>query len=669
MKFIHFLLMFLGELALETLNIDITKKHFYSPHNTLFSIKQNQKGKRQMTAYSARHRFTTFIYQLKRYNVAKYKEKHSTLIIYPDYIQEYASYHQINNNNFIMKSIRCLRLGYHGKYIPLLTIFLLLSLVLSSIWLFPLYKSYKLKNIRKKKEKEIYQMNINILYEQLHNQLTLIISPLQELMRHIYGDWEYKQLLHIQDSANKLSYIISQTKILSDINLGLLKLNIIHSNAYKRVLDCFMSYKYLSRKKHIEYNFYTKLQDEDLFFDENVLILITNKLLANAFKYTESGKSITIRLYKEDKNLVLQVSDTGIGIPVEKQQKIFDRFYQIENSYIENGLGLSMVQQLVELHHGKIILQSEIRKGSTFSIRFPQDKSSYNKDEFLNDNMEEKQDIIPSIYSNKICMKDEHEPTNTQVIKTKNGTILIAESNEELRQYISNNLSSLFYLLEAKNGKEALDILKRQEVNLIITNAIMPVIDGIKLCKLVKENLSTRHIPVYILSTKTDIESQLESFRVGADDYIIKPFSINILKFKTLNMLHTSHYIFEHSSNIMPTERINTTMNKEILEKANMVVEKNIDNMKFSIKQFAWEMNMSCSSLHMKLKAITGESTTEFIHKIRLNRACQLLEEGKFSISEISFMVGYNTPSYFTTCFKKYVGCLPIEYKNRFFPV
>lgn len=361
MKFIHFLLMFLGELALETLNIDITKKHFYSPHNTLFSIKQNQKGKRQMTAYSARHRFTTFIYQLKRYNVAKYKEKHSTLIIYPDYIQEYASYHQINNNNFIMKSIRCLRLGYHGKYIPLLTIFLLLSLVLSSIWLFPLYKSYKLKNIRKKKEKEIYQMNINILYEQLHNQLTLIISPLQELMRHIYGDWEYKQLLHIQDSANKLSYIISQTKILSDINLGLLKLNIIHSNAYKRVLDCFMSYKYLSRKKHIEYNFYTKLQDEDLFFDENVLILITNKLLANAFKYTESGKSITIRLYKEDKNLVLQVSDTGIGIPVEKQQKIFDRFYQIENSYIENGLGLSMVQQLVELHHGKIILQSEKR--------------------------------------------------------------------------------------------------------------------------------------------------------------------------------------------------------------------------------------------------------------------------------------------------------------------
>ena len=164
------------------------------------------------------------------------------------------------------------------------------------------------------------------------------------------------------------------------------------------------------------------------------------------------------------------MSDTGIGIPVEKQQKIFDRFYQIENSYIENGLGLSMVQQLVELHHGKIILQSEIRKGSTFSIHFPQDKSSYNKDEFLNDNMEEKQDIIPSIYSNKICMKDEHEPTNTQVIKTKNGTILIAESNEELRQYISNNLSSLFYLLEAKNGKEALDILKRQEVNLIITN-------------------------------------------------------------------------------------------------------------------------------------------------------------------------------------------------------
>ena len=215
---------------------------------------------------------------------------------------------------------------------------------------------------------------------------------------------------------------------------------------------------------------------------------------------------------------------------------------------------------------------------------------------------------------------------------------------------------------------KALDILKDKDVDLIITDVMMPIMDGVRLCKLVKQNLRTCHIPVYMLSAKVDIKYQLEGLQVGADDYIAKPFSMEVLRTKILNMLRTRYRIFERYSNmteIKPEKLTNNTMDEELLRKAIAVVEKNMDNVEFSTEQFAREMNMSRSNLHLKLKAITGKSAIDFIHKIRFNRACQLLKEGKYTVSEISFMVGYNTPSYFAARFKKYIGCLPTEYGKK----
>lgn len=257
---------------------------------------------------------------------------------------------------------------------------------------------------------------------------------------------------------------------------------------------------------------------------------------------------------------------------------------------------------------------------------------------------------------------------NTDDEGGKRGTILVVEDNRELRQYIVNSLSAFFNLLEAENGQKALYILKDQEVDLIITDVMMPVMDGVKLCKLVKQNLRTCHIPVYMLSAKVDVKYQLEGLQVGADDYIAKPFSMEVLKVKILNMLRTRYRIFERYSKMMeiePEKLANNTMDEELLRKAIAVIEKNMDNVEFSTEQFAREMNMSRSNLHLKLKAITGKSAIDFIHKIRFNHACQLLKEGKYTVSEISFMVGYNTPSYFAARFKKYIGCLPTEYVKK----
>ena len=393
--------------------------------------------------------------------------------------------------------------------------------------------------------------------------------------------------------------------------------------------------------------------------------------MSNAFKYTGDGESVSVKLYKENKNVVLQVIDTGAGIPEDKQQKIFERFYQIENGHEGSGIGLSLVQRLVELHHGQITLVSEVGEGSTFSIYIPQDKSVYSAGELLGSSGELEEQRVYSTNAHDMYVDDVEfveVETNEKEEGSKHGTILIAEDNEELRQYLSNGLSAQFNLIEAENGQQALDLLKDNDVDLILSDVMMPVMDGIKLCKSVKQNLRTCHIPVYLLSAKVDVKYQLKGLQVGADDYIPKPFSMEVLIAKILNMLRTRYRIFQHSSNtaeIEPDKITSNAMDEEMLKKAIAIVEKNISNVEFSTEQFASEMNMSRSNLHLKLKAITGKSAIDFIHKIRFNRACQLLKEGKYTVSEISFMVGYNTPSYFAARFKKYMGCLPTEYGKK----
>lgn len=532
----------------------------------------------------------------------------------------------------------------------------------------------RMERLDKEKREEISQMKIRFYIDishELRTPLTLIIAPLQELLSNITGHWEREKLLYIQRNARRLLHLVNQLMDYRRAELGVFELKPIYANAYKRVLNIFLNYESLAKRKDIDYNFYTELQDDDVLFDGTYLDLIVNNLLSNAFKYTEDGESISVKLYKEDKSVVLQVIDTGVGISEDKQRKIFERFYQIESAHEGSGIGLSLVQRLVELHHGKITLVSEVGKGSTFSIYIPQDKSVYSAEELLGSQGDSEEQRVYSTNAYDVYVDDaemiEAEPDEKKE-ESKHGTILIVEDNAELRQYLSNGLSAQFGIIEAENGQKALELLKDNEVDLILSDVMMPVMDGVKFCKLVKQNLRTCHIPVYLLSAKVDIKYQLKGLQVGADDYIPKPFSMEILVAKILNMLRTRYRIFEHYSNtteIEPEKITNNAMDEEILKRAIAVVEKNMGNVDFSTEQFASEMNMSRSNLHLKLKAITGKSAIDFIHKIRFNRACQLLKEGKYTVSEISFMVGYNTPSYFAARFKKYIGCLPTEYGKK----
>lgn len=628
----------------------------------------------------------TFAYKLEGYDKEWYRQSDISPVSYSnlpagDYIFLLKA---ANNDGKWSKEMATL----HIKVLPVwyctwwaLSVFVLsfVLLILAVFRFFWLRKSMqteiRMERLDKERREEISQMKIrfyiNISHE-LRTPLTLIVAPLQELLSGVAGHWEREKLLYIQRNTKRLLHLVNQLMDYRRAELGIFELKPIYANAYKRVLSNFLNYESLAKRKDIDYNFYSELQDDEVLFDGTYLDLIINNLLSNAFKYTEEGESISVKLYRENKYIVLQVIDTGVGIPDDKQQKIFERFYQMENGHEGSGIGLSLVQRLVELHHGQITLVSEVGKGSTFSIYIPQDKSAYSTEELLGGSREPEEQRVYSTNAHDVYVDD------TEIVELdssereesgKHGTILIVEDNEELRQYLSNGLSVQFNLIEAENGQKALELLKDNDVDLILSDVMMPIMDGIKLCKLIKQNLRTCHIPVYLLSAKVDIKYQLKGLQVGADDYIPKPFSMEVLVAKILNMLRTRYRIFERYSKtleIEPEKITNNVMDEEVLKKAIAIVEKNMSNVEFSTEQFASEMNMSRSNLHLKLKAITGKSAIDFIHRIRFNRACQLLKEGKYTVSEISFMVGYNTPSYFAARFKKYIGCLPTEYgKNN----
>lgn len=525
----------------------------------------------------------------------------------------------------------------------------------------------------KEHQEEINQMKmrffINISHE-LRTPLTLILTPLQEIINKISDRWTRNQLEYIQRNANRLLHLVNQLMDYRRAELGVFELKAKKGNAHQLIQDNFLFYDKLARHKKITYTLHSELEDKEVLFDANYLELIVNNLLSNAFKYTESGQSITVTLKEENGWLLLQVSDTGIGIPINKQGKIFERFYQIESEHVGSGIGLSLVQRLIELHHGRIELDSEENKGSTFSVYLPQDLSVYKPSELASNDEQNEEEQVYSTNSKAMYFIDTEKVENESVESgdKKRGTILIVEDNNEIRRYLSNGLADLFNTLEAGNGEEALEKLKDNEVDVIVTDVMMPVMDGIKLCKNVKQNIRTCHIPVIILSAKTDIKDQMEGLQMGADDYIPKPFSLAILTTKIQNMMRTRRRMLERYSKSLEVEPEKITFNamdEALLKRAVAIVEKNMDNIEFSTDEFAREMNMSRSNLHLKLKAITGESTIDFIRKIRFNEAAKLLKDGRYTIAEVSTMVGFNTPSYFATSFKKYFGCLPTEYIKK----
>lgn len=532
----------------------------------------------------------------------------------------------------------------------------------------------------KERQKEVNEMKlrffINMAHE-LRTPLTLILAPVQEMKTRISDKWMQKQLEYVWQNTSRLLHLVNQLMDYRKAELGMFVLKAYPNNVHHIVEKIFLSYKQAAQRKNIRYKLLSEVEEKNILCDPYYIELIANNLLSNAFKHTAEGQSITVLLKKTDNNLLLQVKDTGDGIPKEKQDRIFERFYQVDNSNSGSGIGLSLVKQLVELHHGRIELLSEKGKGSTFSVYLPDTTDTYRQEELANDELQQQEikqsdkfsdsTYIDDSYSHVDNNSDEEGDDDAKEYRAK-GYILIVEDNQDILHYLKDGLKQTYNIIEANNGAEAIEIIDSQEIDLIITDVMMPVMDGLQLCKYVKQNVQTSHIPVIILSAKGELNEQMDGLRVGADDYIPKPFSLCVVKMKIQNQFRTRHRIIKHYSQSLEIEPEGMSLNpvdEEFLRKAKEVIERHIDDQEFSTETFAQEMLMSRSGLHLKMKALTGESTYEFIRKIRFNKACKLLREGGYTIAEISNMTGFNTPSYFSTSFKKYFGYMPTEYAKN----
>ncbi|NDV82122.1 two-component regulator propeller domain-containing protein [Bacteroides sp. 51] len=558
---------------------------------------------------------------------------------------------------------------------------LLLSTILVLYLLIRVYNNrQKLKNelalerLEQEKKEEINQTKlrffINISHE-FRTPLTLILSPLKELINHSTDKWAKNQMEIVMRNANKLMHLVDQLMDYRKADLGVFALKVLEGDVSKQVDEQMELFDRLARQKDIDFVYENSLSREKVWYDPAYFDLIVSNLLSNAFKFTPQHGSITIKTYLRDENFVFSISDTGTGMKEEDRARAFERFFQANNEVKGTGVGLSLVKRLVELHHAQIELQSAIGQGTTVIVSIPQDINIYPEQEraeakedlgFYRQMSDEKIDLLvqPGEYANRADDETGEE--------AKKPTILIVEDDPDVRSYLINNFQDVARVEKATNGKEALEVINEKEVDLMITDLMMPVMDGMVLTKTIKQNIKTSHIPVIMLTAKSGEEDKYEGFVAGADSYIQKPFDISILKVRVRNMLQSKYRILQHYSDTLEIEPQKLALNeldREFLEKAKSIVEKNMDNVDFSVDDFCRDMAMSRSNLHLKMKAITGESTVEFIKKIRFNEACNLLKDGRYSVTEISTMVGFSASSYFTTSFKKYFGMLPTEYVRK----
>lgn len=537
---------------------------------------------------------------------------------------------------------------------------------------------FKLEQERRESQQshELDMMKIkfftNISHE-FRTPLTLIITPLEKIIKNTKDD-ELKQHLElIFRNAKRLLNLVNQLLDFRRMEVQELKLTPTRGNIVEFIKEISYSFSDISEKKNIRFTFLSEVGAFETYFDQDKLEKILFNLLSNAYKFTPEEGSVSVELkllnhhlesggQNEGNQLEIRVKDSGIGIEPEKHEKIFERFFQneISGNIINqgSGIGLSITREFVKLHGGTITVESEPGKGSCFIILLPLENVG---DIVINKPTSENiSDTFESENNSRALAED--------IAHNDKPTILIIEDNEDFRFYLKDNLKDAYYVLDASNGKDGWHQVLSHVPDLVVSDIMMPEITGIELCKKIKNDNRTSHIPVILLTARHAEEQKLEGFHSGADDYITKPFNFEILELRIKNLISQRESLrkaFQKQIVINPSEISVTSLDEKLIQKAIATVEKNISNPDFSVEELSRELAMSRVHLYKKLLSLTGKSPIEFIRVIRLKRAAQLLEKSQLSISEIAYEVGFNNPKYFTKYFKSEFGVLPSQYPSK----
>jgi signal transduction histidine kinase/DNA-binding response OmpR family regulator/ligand-binding sensor domain-containing protein len=514
----------------------------------------------------------------------------------------------------------------------------------------------------------------NISHE-FRTPLSLIQSPVEELLEDPRrNEKERRKLNMVQRNAQRLLNLVNQLLDISKIDGSKMKLELVEADVMKHLAAAAGSFSSLAETKSIHYHLHFAKEELKTWFDPDKIEKIAVNLLSNAFKFTpEGGEIIFTAGYKNSDDpqipcyLEFSTMDTGTGIPAGSLVKIFDRFYQVETSVKKEGggtgIGLSLARDMAQLMHGDIKVESELCQGSTFSVQIPLGKNHLNESEFiLTKHMPESVAFAPELYENK----EEPMPEEGEVNSTiGNPVILIVEDNRDIRSQLTDNLKMDYLIIEAIDGVAGLKKATELIPDIIITDLMMPRMDGMELCDQLKNDERTSHIPVIMLTAKITLEDKIHGLKTGADDYIPKPFQMAELKARVANLIEQRKKLRERFSreiSLEPRDITITSLDERFLNRAIEIVEEHINDEKFELAEFREEMNMSRSTLFRKLHALTDQSPTEFIRTIRLKRAASLLKQNFGNVTQVSIEAGFNNLSYFNRSFKKLFGVAPMEY-------
>lgn len=523
------------------------------------------------------------------------------------------------------------------------------------------------------------QFFINISHE-IRTPMSLIISPLQKLMATDYDTERQQSYNIIYRNAERLLRLVNQLMDIRKIDKGQMQLKFQETDIVSFIQDLHYTFAYQANTKHIKLDFHSEVKELKAWIDPKNFDKVILNILSNAFKFTPENGNIQIRLCTgNDPNAAekalsryfeISIEDDGIGINETELERIFDRFYQIRNSQnnsnIGTGIGLHLTRSLVELHHGSITVENnQGTPGCRFIVRLPLGKEHLKPEEI--DNSAVKQDSVHITTALPTTPLIETSPKTHSKSKYR---VLIVEDDDEIRRYICQELGRDFHMQECRNGKEAFTYILKKTPDLIISDIMMPEMDGMTLCSKVKQNINTNHIPVILLTAKSREEDNLEGLSIGADAYITKPFSIEILRQSTFNLIKSRERLRNNfQGNQTQKERMQEleieSPDERLLDRIMKVINDNIANPELNVEMVAETVGISRVHLHRKLKELTNQSTRDLIRNLRLKQAATLLAKKRQSINEVAALTGFTNVAYFSTAFKELYGMTPTAYMEQ----
>lgn len=514
----------------------------------------------------------------------------------------------------------------------------------------------------------------NISHE-FRTPLTLIMAPIEKLILRTEDAKSRNQLIFIHRQSRRLLMMVNQLLDFRKMEFQKIEAKRSWGELISFIRDLGNSFGDMAENKKIDYQVQVESPSFYTWFDQDKVYKVISNLVSNAFKFTPEGGKISLHAVLQAGTfqhhglphawLEVAVSDSGIGIPAEKQSKIFDRFYQddVPNSMVNqgSGIGLSMVAEYVNILDGSVKVDSIVGKGSTFTVLLPVQLLSKEEVDALLAGQEAGDEM-------KFFAESPGAEFKEIAFDQTKKTILLVEDNDDFRFYLKDNLRETYNIVEARNGQEGWEGCLKHLPDLVVSDVMMPIMPGTDLCRKIKGDGRTSHVPVILLTAKVEPDDTIEGLESGADDYISKPFDFRILESRIENLINSREQLrltYQTMIGINPEKIEVSSLDEKFIKKALEVVEENISNADFSVEDLSREVGMSRVSLYKKLLSLTKKSPVEFIRIIRLKRAADLLENSQLSVSEIAYQVGFNSPRYFTRYFKEYYNELPSDYITK----